>query len=264
MVHFNLWPMGREKCLTLSYDDGQVFDRELVRLMNENGVKGTFHLNTDWGDKHFFIPASEFAALFKGHEISAHGHTHPFCTDVPLTMAVADLMENRRILETAAGYPVRGMSYPYGRYNPQIITAFRTAGMAYARTVKSTLRFDVPDDFMQWHPTCHHKELGGLWETFIRKAPEKKLQLFYLWGHSYEFDRDGNFDMIAAFLKEAGGRENVWYATNIQIKDYVDAMRGLQFTCDEKTVLNPSGLSVWLTVNGEKREIRPWETVSLG
>ena len=42
-----LFDGGKRKVLTLSYDDGTVFDRKLVPLMNQYGIRGTFNLNSD-------------------------------------------------------------------------------------------------------------------------------------------------------------------------------------------------------------------------
>ena len=33
---------GKDKALTLSYDDGPVFDKQLIEIMDKYGLKGTF------------------------------------------------------------------------------------------------------------------------------------------------------------------------------------------------------------------------------
>ena len=57
----------------------------------------------------------------------------------------------------------------------------------------------------------------------------RQPRLFYLWGHSYEFTRDNNWDLIEEFCELTGGREDIWYATNIEIIDYMDVLNRLQF-----------------------------------
>ena len=37
------YPGGRTKALTLSYDDGRDYDRRLVKIFNDHGLKGTYH-----------------------------------------------------------------------------------------------------------------------------------------------------------------------------------------------------------------------------
>ena len=39
-----LFPEGKFKALTFSYDDGNVADRRLVEIFNRYGMKGTFNL----------------------------------------------------------------------------------------------------------------------------------------------------------------------------------------------------------------------------
>ena len=41
-----VYPEGKKKALTFSYDDGQIHDRKLVDILNRHGMKGTFHLNS--------------------------------------------------------------------------------------------------------------------------------------------------------------------------------------------------------------------------
>ena len=77
------------------------------------------------------------------------------------------------------------------------------------------------------------------------------MLLFYVWGHSFEFDRENTWDKMEAFCQMAADNENVWYATNIEIKDYITAVRGLVYSEDGKMIYNPSCQSVWLTVDGE-------------
>ena len=43
---FMRFPEGRQKTLTLSYDDGPVQDIRLIDIMNHYGIKGTFNLNS--------------------------------------------------------------------------------------------------------------------------------------------------------------------------------------------------------------------------
>ena len=47
-------------------------------------------------------------------------------------------------------------------------------------------------------------------------------------------------------LKKLAGRDNVWYATNIEIYNYVTAQKQLQVSADEKTFYNPTAIDVWV------------------
>lgn len=247
---FSLWPGGKSKCLTLSYDDGREEDRRLVEILNKHGVRGTFHLNTAFERKEEYISVREFPDLYHGHEISVHTHSHPSLTQLPPSMILAEVMENRRILEAISCEIIRGMSYPFGDYNGKVIALLKGCGMEYSRTVDETGQFRVPGDFMRWNPTCHHNRIGGLWENFINRPMDTRLLLFYLWGHSYEFTRDNNWSVMEEFCRKAGGQPEVWYATNIEIKEYVSAIKELRLSADQTKLYNPSAIAVWLLADG--------------
>ena len=43
---FMRFPEGRDRALTLSYDDGVEQDARLMDILDENGIKATFNLNS--------------------------------------------------------------------------------------------------------------------------------------------------------------------------------------------------------------------------
>ena len=69
--------------------------------------------------------------------------------------------------------------------------------------------------------------------------------MFYLWGHSYEFDTDDNWSLIEEFAEYIGNRDDIWYATNIEICDYVTAFQRLIFSADGQRVYNPTNTALY-------------------
>lgn len=61
-----------------------------------------------------------------------------------------------------------------------------------------------------------------------------------------------------------GGHEDIWYATNIEIVDYLSAVQGLRFSASQEIVYNPSATEVWVSVGDEARRIPGGGTVRLG
>ena len=89
-------------------------------------------------------------------------------------------------------------------------------------------------------------------EFFANFQKKQYLKLMYVWGHSYEFDNNDNWEVIEKFCEYMGGREDIWYATNIEIIDYMDAAKRLKFSANHEKVWNPSARSVWLQVNDDR------------
>lgn len=263
-IKFDLFPGGVTKALTLSWDDGRTFDRQLVEILNRHGLKGSFHLNSGFFGNDGYITEEEVAALYQGHEISAHTSTHPFLTMTPQAGIAEEILKDRRHLEAIAGYPVRGMSYPFGDYNDQVLSLLPALGIEYSRTVKSHGSFTLPDNLLAWHPTCHHHEMLALGKQFLEEKPRfSHMQLLYVWGHSYEFNDNDNWEELEQFASMMGGHEEIWYATNIEIADYLAAVKGLRFSAAQDIVYNPSAEEVWITVEEQALPIPGGATVRL-
>ncbi|PYI52143.1 polysaccharide deacetylase family protein [Paenibacillus flagellatus] len=260
------FPDGKKKAVTFSYDDGREQDRRLVAIFNRYGIRATFHLNSGKLGEDRYVREDEVESLYRGHEVSAHTVTHPFLTEVPAERIATELLEDRAKLESLVGYPVRGMSYPFGAFSPSVVSLLPALGIVYARTTISTQRLAAfPDDFLRWEATCHHKDrLAERIEQLIAAPEGRNMSLLYVWGHSYEFDNDGNWDMIeraAERLREHA--DTVWSATNIEYYDYVQALRRLQCTVNGDVVHNPSALPVWIRYGGKAVRIGGGETVRL-
>ena len=111
------FPGGKNKCLTMSYDDGVFQDKRLIEIFNRNGIKGTFHLNSAmFGKAERYLKPEEVLGVYQGHEASCHTATHPAIDRCPLPNVAQEVLEDRRNLEATFGYPVRGMSYPFGSH----------------------------------------------------------------------------------------------------------------------------------------------------
>lgn len=261
---YSCFPNGKHKVLTMSYDDGQIHDRRLISIFNKYGIKGTFHLNDISGVDERKVTADEILELYKGHEVSCHTLTHPTIERCPLDQVVQQIIENRKQLEDACGYPVRGMSYPNGSYSDDIIKLLPACGIEYCRVVGSTDDFGFPDNYLAWTSTCHHSHnLMKNAEKFINLHKTQYLYMMYVWGHSYEFDRDNTWDFIENFCKYVSGKDDIWYATNIEIVDYMNAAKNLKYTAKGNHVYNASAIPVWISVDGIIHKIDGGATVDI-
>lgn len=260
-VIYTCFPGGKHKALTMSYDDGKTEDRRLIEIFNEYGIKGTFNINggfltPELTEKYGRIPVGEFEKLYEGHEIASHTYTHPTIGRSPIEQVVQQVIEDRKSLEAVTGAPVRGLAYPNGSYSQTIKEVLPSLGIRYARVVGNTDNFQMPGDYYEWKATCHHNHnLLELGEKFVALHKTQYLYLMYVWGHSYEFSMQNNWDLIEKFCRLAGRKEDTWYATNIQIADYMDAAERLQYAADGSFVFNPSAQTVWISVHEAIQEL---------
>ena len=271
------FPGGLGKALTLSYDDGVEQDITLMGILDKYGIKCTFNLNSGlwapeghvWpkGHIHRRMTFSRALELYmdSGHEVAVHGATHASFTGLSGPLLVREVLEDRKALEDMFHTVVRGAAYPYGAFNAAACEVLKNCGIEYCRTVNSTHRFQLPDNWLTLHPTCHHDDplLGELTDRFLKEPAYWDCKLFYLWGHSYEFEDKGNWQVIEDFAAKAGGREDVWYCTNIQAFDYTRDFGRLVFSADGRQVVNPTASRLWFSEKGTVYEIGPGAVLRL-
>ena len=276
MSQFFRFPGGLRKALTLSYDDGVEQDVQLIDILDKHGIRCTFNLNSGcWaaegtvypkGHIHRRMSASQVKALYANpnHEVAAHCLTHASLTELNAGQIAHEVLADRENLENMFGGLVRGLAYPFGSFSDAVVDALKATGAAYARTVVSTNNTEIPADWLRLHPTCHHNapNLPQLCDRFLADTVPFGSRLFYLWGHSYEFEADNNWQVIIDFCEKMGGREDIWYATNIEIVDYVNACRQMRSTADGKTLHNPTATDVWVEVDGKLHCIPAGATVA--
>jgi peptidoglycan/xylan/chitin deacetylase (PgdA/CDA1 family) len=261
---YKCYPEGKFKALTMSYDDGKEEDRRLVSIFNQYGIKGTFNLNSGCMDQPDKIQKEEIKELYQGHEVACHTYSHPTLERCPMPLITEEIMSDRKELENILGYPVRGMAYPNGSYNEDIVKVLPFLGIEYSRIVGDTDGFGMPDDFLAWKATCHHDHnLMENAKRFAEAVKSQYLYLMYVWGHSYEFSMHNNWELMEGFCSYIGNRQDVWYTTNIEFVDYMNVLKSLKFSAACNMVYNPCAKSAWISVNGQIVEIKGGMLINL-
>lgn len=275
---FMRFPGGKQKALTFSYDDGVEQDVRLIEIFKKYGMRATFNLNSGCyppegtvhpeGQVHRRMPESQVSKLYNEDfiEVAVHGYTHPWLEQLPANVCTKELVDDRSKLEKQFGRVIRGMAYPFGTYSDMVVDCMKSTGIVYSRTVHSTHDFLMPEDWMRLPATCHHDdpELMNLAKKFLEETAWGRPLMFYLWGHSYEFEGNNNWNVIEEFVEYMANREEIWYATNIEIYDYHMAFKQLAFSLDADMVYNPTAFEIWFEVDGNTYSVKPGETKKLG
>ena len=267
------FPEGKSKAMTLSYDDGVRQDKRLIEIMKKNGLKGTFNINSGLYAPEDKVGGNRMSKkealdlyLSSGMEVAVHGLNHPYLDQLPENICTYEILQDRKNLEADYGCIIRGMAYPYGTTSESVVSSLKQCGIVYARTTRSTEQFAIPTDWLKLPATCHHKNprLMELARNFVENDFVANPGLFYLWGHSFEFDYNvpnNNWDVIEKFAEFAGNRSNIWYATNIEIYDYITAYNQLIFSMDYTSVYNPTCTTVYFKTYKGNYTVRPGEMI---
>ena len=221
----------KKKAVTFSYDDGVVFDRRLVELFDRYGLKCTFNLNsgimsgascwTDGGVEIHRMNAEGLPRLYRGHEIAVHCLTHADLTKCDDETIRNEVMLDKQNLERMFGCEIEGMAYPYGTYNEHITDILRECGIKYARTVESTCGAATPSDLLTLRAAMHHGDEHALEyiNEFLALDPQQMTEpkMLYIWGHSYEFEVNHNWDYIEEICRLLSGKDDIFYGTNSEV-----------------------------------------------
>lgn len=223
------------KAVTFSYDDGVTQDKRLIELFDKYNLKATFNLNSELlglhgelireGVKvsHIKNNPEEISEIYKNHEIAAHTLTHPLLPNLTDEEIVRQVEQDRINLEKLSGKSVVGMAYPGGGVNftEHVADVIRAnTNIKYCRTTISSHSFELQQDLYTFKPSVyHHREWDKLFELgqeFIELNTDKP-QIFYVWGHAYEFDIHNTWDKFEEFCKLISGHDDIFYGTNREV-----------------------------------------------
>ncbi len=227
---------GKLKAVTFSFDDGNLEDKRLIELFNKYGVKGTFNLNSGslctshaWsyeldGRKYtvHHLSAENIDKIYKGHEVACHTLQHPDLTNLTEEQVRNQICLDRRYLELLFGYHIDGFAYPFGTYNDTCIKVLKEAGFLYGRTVADTFGFDMPEEPLALKPTCHqeNEKIFDVVDRFLSLGTDKP-QMLYIWGHSYEFRDEKQWERIEKIISRLANHDDIFYGTNHEVlSDY--------------------------------------------
>lgn len=216
------------KAVTFSYDDGVEQDRRLVEIFNRYGMKATFNLNSGLMSKNSTfmqkdilvrrINKTDIKDLYDGHEIAVHCLTRANLPEFDEDTIYNEIKSDKDVLESLFDIKIEGMAYPFGTYNETVKKIAGEYGIRYARTVKETGGFGISDDLLELETSASHnrEDIFDIIDRFIIMRPLEPSML-YIWGHSYEFDRDGTWDRIDEICRRLAFRDDIFYGTNKEV-----------------------------------------------
>lgn len=199
----------KRKIFLLSFDDGTVWDRQLVPLLNRYGIKGTFNLNSGLEDFvwHFEdrFPVrrqvlSEIGTLYEGHEIASHSLHHHRLDSLTPPQLRREVEADAARLKTVFGLKEIGFGVPFTACGDREVKILRKL-VRYIRLSEFSDSFALPED--EYHIPIH-----GLYnDPDIREKiaafaeSDLEVSLFVMAGHSYELEALGHWAYMEELLQ---------------------------------------------------------------
>ena len=185
-----------EKYFVLSFDDGTIYDKRFVELLNEYGIPCTFNLNSGledfvWQYEDTFPIRrqilSDTVEQYQGHEIASHSAHHHWLNTLTPPQLSREIEEDCKALKSIFGVEEIGFAVPFTACGEREIPIIRKF-VRYIRLSQTSDSFALPED-------PYHIPIHGLYnQPDIRRRiaafAENTLprSVFVLAGHSYEFE----------------------------------------------------------------------------
>ena len=201
------------KIFLLSFDDGVIQDRRMVKLLNQYRLKGTFNLNSGledfvWNYEDRFPihrqRLEDTVEQYRGHEIASHSLHHCWLNTLTPPQLVREVGQDCDALRRIFGVEQLGFAVPFTACEEREIRILRKV-VRYIRLSERSEDFSLPVD--PYHIPIH----GLIFDSDIRQRIQRfaendlPVSLFVLAGHSYEpevLDRwealEGLFQYIAS------------------------------------------------------------------
>lgn len=195
------------KIFLLSFDDGTVWDKRFVELLNRYEIPCTFNLNSGleefvWefeGKPVLRQKLADTVEQYRGHEVASHTLHHPWLNSLTPPQLRREVEEDAENIKQLFGLQGIGFGVPFtacGEREVHIIRKF----VRYIRLSEFTDSFALPKD--EYHIPIH-----GLYnDPDIREkikafaGNDLPVSLFVMAGHSYEFEMLDHWDYIEDLL----------------------------------------------------------------
>ena len=198
------------KIVSLSFDDGTIYDVKFIELLNKYNLKATLNLNSGIEDFVWYyndvfpikrLKLREHVELYKGHEVASHSLTHPYFSSLEEGEVIRQVKEDIANLNEIFNIKVEGFAFPFHDQTEQnILTVKENVELSYIRY--SCLK----NDYI--HKDRYHIHLNALYDDVdIYEKLEQyahtdiENSLFVIAGHSYEFEVKNDWEKIEKLLK---------------------------------------------------------------
>ncbi len=196
------------KIVSLSFDDGTIYDTRFIELLNKYNLKATLNLNSGlkdfvwyYGDKPIKrLDLEKVKDIYEGHEVASHSLTHPYFSSLTKEEITKEVKEDVNNLTAIFERAIAGFAFPFHDQTEQNI-----------QTVKDTVKLDyirysfLTDNYLP--ADRYHIPINALYDdSDIYERLEKfkknhlKNSLFVIVGHSYEFEVKDHWDKIEKLL----------------------------------------------------------------
>ena len=203
------------KIFLISFDDGTVWDRRFVELLNKYGIKATFNLNSGledfvWQYEDRFPVRRQILAdtveLYRGHEIASHSLHHHWLNTLTPPQLSREVGDDCAALKQLFGLQEIGFGVPFTACNEREVKIIRKF-VRYIRLSEFSDSFAPPADpyHIPIHALYNQPDVRERIAAFAES--DLPVALFVMAGHSYELevlDHWGYMEELLQYIQSFG------------------------------------------------------------
>jgi peptidoglycan-N-acetylglucosamine deacetylase len=208
-------------------------------MLSEYGLAATFYIspwNQEFAADDLLTPRA-VSDISSDFEIGAHTLTHRSLPTISEEEAAREVAGSKAFLEQITGSPVTSFCYPRGAYTELHVEQVRAAGYRYARTVtRYAFNLNNPLEagtslhvfnygwgyellrtarFARFRPVASWRCLDwGVLGRAMFDLVRNEGGIFHIWGHSWEVDKNNDWQRLEAFFRYISGHPEIEYVPN--------------------------------------------------
>ena len=184
------------KIFLLSFDDGTVYDKRFVELLNKYHIKATFNLNSGLEDFIWYYEdkfpiqrqiLADTVQQYQRHEIASHSLHHHWLNTLTPPQLRREIGDDCEALKKLFGLSEIGFGVPFTACSEREIRIIRKF-VRYIRLSEFSDSFALPKDpyHIPIHGLYNDPDIYGKLKAFSEST--LPVSLFVMAGHSYEFE----------------------------------------------------------------------------
>lgn len=221
------------KIITLSFDDGEDYDLEVIGFLKEYRLNATFYLCSSHigmegvlnnGRKFRKLGEDEIRKAYDGFEIGSHCENHQSLVGLTKPEIMNCIKKDIDKLQKFTDKKIRCLAYPGGAVDENVIGLLdELSVVSYARSIPDGSRnFLSPANRYNCIPTAHIFDCD-VHQTIDRFDFDKSddLKILHIYGHSYEIagKTDCGRKKLAELFEHLRKVKNAVYLTNAEAYD---------------------------------------------
>ena len=197
------------KIVSLSFDDGTIYDLKFIELLNKYNLKATLNLNSGldnfvwyFGDSPIErLKLSEVVDKYNVHEVCSHSLTHPYFSSLNKDEVIRQVKEDCNNLSKIFNRDVNAFAFPFHDQTEEHIKILKdNLNLNYIRYSYFEESYIPKDRYhIPLNALYNDNDLYEKLEKFTNNNLDNSL--FVIAGHSYEFQVRNEWERIEELLK---------------------------------------------------------------